>query len=361
MNSFLTTQTAQRAGISVVEVLTAIVVAMIGVFGVMILIPFAVQQAENGLDRDEASIIGRNAFEQFEIEGFRFVDSNGDTRFRAAAGSLNVDPASPLSAARVIVVDPLPVSATGVIGSFPADFPAVPTAQFGQVNLNDDLGDAFTTPVARKMFRSTDDLQFTSALTELGAPQQVFDVDSDGLKVRRQSQGRMSWNAVLVPVKDDYDINTVPAGGTPPLKYKMHVLVHKDRELEAPSATGPRYPTRAVTSPLTGTGFGGGTVTVEKLPDVRKDDWVMLVNQANGGEPGFDKQVAFYQVAGVSNENPANTILTINGPDFAFGTGATQLVHLVQFRTLNGSVSRGGRVINIFERTMRWEQKSNWN
>ena len=61
------TNRTNRNGITIIEVLTSIVVAMIGVFGVMIMIPFAVKQAQSGLDNDAATNIARNAYDQFEI------------------------------------------------------------------------------------------------------------------------------------------------------------------------------------------------------------------------------------------------------------------------------------------------------
>ena len=55
-----------RAGLTVIEVLTSLTVAIIGVFGVMSLIPFAVRQTQTGLDLDAGNQFGRNAQEQFE-------------------------------------------------------------------------------------------------------------------------------------------------------------------------------------------------------------------------------------------------------------------------------------------------------
>ena len=59
----------RKSGITIIEVLTAMVVAMIGVFGVMILIPFAVKQSETGLELDDAFRVARNGIAQFEIGG----------------------------------------------------------------------------------------------------------------------------------------------------------------------------------------------------------------------------------------------------------------------------------------------------
>ena len=59
-----------RKGISIIEVMTAIVVALIGVFGTLVLIPFAVKQAQSGLDLDDGRNLAENSQAMFEIMGF---------------------------------------------------------------------------------------------------------------------------------------------------------------------------------------------------------------------------------------------------------------------------------------------------
>ena len=343
-------QLGHRAGITVIEVLSAMVVALIGVFGVMILIPFSVQQARNGLDRDEASTVGRNAFEQFEVEGFRYVDAYNRTRFIGSNGLVNLD-----GVPGVRVIDPIYVSENDNV--YP-DF-----CGFSRFNLvstwldvNDDLVvKPYSKAMARRLCRSTDDLQFESAVNELSPPQQIFDITAAGNTARRQTLGRISWNAVLVPVKSDY-LSNAPTGGTPGLTFRMHVLTHKNRDLGLPTEVA--YPLAEVIGPTNTVGYGGGTVTLNAaLTDVRRDDWVMLRTAANSNtlDAGYNNQVGFYRVVGV---DATGTILTLDGPDFNFGdANTTELHHLVGFR--NGQ--RSGQVINVYERTTRWERKSNWN
>ena len=59
-----------RRGISIIEVMTAIVVALIGVFGTLVLIPFAIKQAQSGLDLDDGRNLAENSQAMFEIMGF---------------------------------------------------------------------------------------------------------------------------------------------------------------------------------------------------------------------------------------------------------------------------------------------------
>jgi Tfp pilus assembly protein PilV len=67
-----------RDGISIIEVLTSMAVAAIGVFGVMIMIPFAVKQSQTGLDNDAANSLGRNATEELQVNGLLQVDDDGN-------------------------------------------------------------------------------------------------------------------------------------------------------------------------------------------------------------------------------------------------------------------------------------------
>ena len=335
---------ARRTGISVVEVLSAMVVALIGVFGVMVLIPFSVQQAQSGLDRNESATVGRNALEQLEIEGFRFVDSQDNTRIGQASnvgGSISCrnllnDPP------RVLVVDPLFVADRGASSTPGTRYQNF--VGFDRFTLADSLNQEMSVAMARQMCRTTDDLQFQSAVDELGPPQQIFD-QANGTSVRRQSDGRMSWNAVLVPV----GASASNAG----LRFRMNILVHKDRDL----LDGVQYePRQAVL-------LGGGTVQLNSpLTDVRRDDWVMLRNTQAGGNSGYQsqhQQVGFYRVTAVGGTNSigANSILTLDGPDWDPGNGPANLYHLVGIR----DGKRSGQVINVYERTMQWERKSNWN
>ena len=62
---------SNRHGLSVIEVLTSIVVALIGVFGVLAMIPFSVKQTQSGLDKDAATSMARSAMSNFEASGFK--------------------------------------------------------------------------------------------------------------------------------------------------------------------------------------------------------------------------------------------------------------------------------------------------
>jgi len=66
-----------RAGVTVIEVLTSMIVAAIGVAGVLVLIPFAVSQSQLGIEKDTADILARNAYEELRIQGYTTVNADG--------------------------------------------------------------------------------------------------------------------------------------------------------------------------------------------------------------------------------------------------------------------------------------------
>ncbi len=433
----------RRAGISIIEVLTSIVVAMIGVFGVMVLIPFAVKQAQTGLTRDAATVVGHNAHAQFEIEGFKrlALETGLGTpidpfEFRAR-WSFHVNPQvipavvnkshffdhtrqynqytfdsagpfAPTNAANPfqngvgpVLIDPLYLAAhddepaatatiyDGTTGFYyplrvqdslvgPAE--VIPFRRANLVHITSSIltpqgivANNFDQAMARRLCRATDDLEFGDPVSELTGPNQVFDVaEVDGTNpgpelVRRQFRGQLSWNALLVPVKDDY-ANPPPAFGadvgTDSWKFQMFVMVHKDREIYDRNIANPIERNIVVATrvdhtlpaPLTtGVGRNGGTVYLESaMGDVRQDHWVMLVNRptpplAANVEVGFETQVGFFRVISYDEGGVGfQPSLTLDGPDFNFDNGQTLVVHLKN-------------VVNVYERTIRWEQKSNWN
>ena len=107
-------------GITVIEVLTSLVVATIGVFGVLVLIPFAVKQSQLGLDQDAAEVIGRNAIQDMQIYGFTRVDNDGNLQLRGA--KVNLDPNNGTTIAPVYATplgNPLNAALPQPAGAFP--------------------------------------------------------------------------------------------------------------------------------------------------------------------------------------------------------------------------------------------------
>lgn len=354
-----------RSGLSIIEVLTSIVVAMIGVFGVMILIPFAVKQSQVGLDSDAAVQIGRNAYAQFEISGYRNPNNwmlSETIPYNPFASETNLPPA--VVRPNVFAIDPLRVTENeGNYKAFPITPPSPPypefPLEFRSVNLripNSSL--AMDLASARRMFRSSDDLVFGDALDDLTGPEQVFDrsINVPG-PLRRQSNGRISWSAIVEPYRTE-SANSTP---TERWSYKMHILVFKNRKVQLSDVEGhmhwaevnvARY---GLNSPVGNVELnlneGSLSTGVSSEEVFRRDDWVMLINKRPPGpgvEPGFDLQIGFYRVVN-SVDLSGGASLTLDGPDFNFLNNAkTYIVHLKD-------------VLGVYERTFVPEQESNWN
>jgi len=371
MKKIITNQ--PRNGLSIIEVLTSIVVAMIGVFGVMVLIPFAVKQAKVGMDSDAAVQLARNAYSQFEISGYRNPEN-----WWIPAQNRSYDPAT--DGPQIFALDPL-----GVIENGPGTFPLNPMTnggtlpadlQFPVLNLaipngqQDENGQwvfgktGMTRGVAQRFFRGGNDLVFGGGVEDLDPPLQIFDRDVNEAAMIRQSKGRISWSAIVVPY-----INQSVTSSSDVWSYKLYILAYKIRKTRADDEDGQMAVTQlskanaGFQAPLTNVLIDQNVL----VPDgsLKRDDWVMLINQdptvdlnANPEAEPFSKQIAFCRIVNLmanSEELPApvDTLLTLDGPDFNFfdPTGPqgtpTYIVHLKD-------------VIGVFEHTFTPETESNW-
>lgn len=414
-----------RLGITIIEVLTAMVVAMIGVFGVMILIPFAVKQSEVGLDLDDAYRQAQSGVAQFEIMGFQQLELNSgdisDPDDDVLETNWYSDATTRISTSNpdVYAIDPLSIFGNGEsYDQFPPSFsieqyenrlsevPAILSTRhfphIAELNLGSG-GTAWTgnngIAMARRIFRGQDDLVMADAADDLYGPQQVFDQFTDGITgvtidTGRQSRGEMSWMGIVAPT---FDYANFDSGNpqTTAWKYRMFVLSYKNRVLTTaaagltPPAGTARFPVGEVDSasrPVTDEkdiAFGGGNIELtEPLGDVRKDDWLMLINLNPDLPVGFQKQIGFYRVVATFNQDVDNDgtvdkgILSLDGPDFVFNrrVGTTDTWrHMPTFAVLlanydaNAMIEadprliRLGHVVSVHERTFTWEQESDWN
>jgi type II secretory pathway pseudopilin PulG len=366
MKKIITNQ--PRRGLSIIEVLTAMVVAMIGVMGVMILIPFAVKQAKVGMDSDAAVQLARNAYSDFEIRGYR----NPENWWIPALGR-TYDPST--DGPQTFAIDPLSVieNGPGIFPLNPPDFQqdSLPIPlQIPMLNLaiprlgnnNQWLKDGMTLGVAQKLFRGRDDLVFGAGVDDLDPPKQIFDrVGADGPVLTRQSKGRISWSAIVVPY-----INSSVTNGSGTWSYKLYILVYKIRKTLKDDKEGQMVIAKLRSSEDTDpTGYQSPVTNVvvpyipelelpefDDIPVVRRDDWVMLINKDLNAPAGFDKQIAFYRVVGLTAGDASSkppTLLTLDGPDFNFfgQSDDTYIIHLKD-------------VIGVYEHTFTPETESNW-
>ncbi len=362
-----------RSGVTLVEVLTSIVVAVIGVAGVLVLIPFGVRQAKIGLDLDSSTTVAENAVAMFEVSGYgQFSFCGGDeclpwidatatpssllSRDGNVASCYWIDPYAP---------DMLNFQAIGSldIGVFNAgDTSSGGVPYRPRVTRLMDFTSAAATPtaignaLANRLFQTTDDVEFAfetsqdgNIIDELSPPQPILDIDpsladtmdndgdgaideTDELAVRRQSLGSVSWSAVAVPRRNLGNVNLGAVEG-----FDFHVLVYRDRD------TTSQMPLALVTAGPT-TINGVGTVTLGADISIENDQWIMLVNFV--GTATSQPQVGFFRVIG---SDETNDRITIDGPTFSLPAGQNTY-----------AIALPG-VVNVYKRQIELEATSSFS
>ncbi len=388
--------------------LISILVAAIGVFGVIVLIPFAWEAAERGIDRENAINAAQNYFTDLQAYGYHRTESWFDdsdppltqTNWPSSKGANEPQPSPPpvtqiqagsnIVAGWPYVIDPVGTAGSPNYGQFPAlDFVAStsgPTTSYlpklNRINLRDADGFPLSLDLARRLSWQHDDLVFRTPAEELGPPRQAY-FSLDGIpNVKRQYEGRYTMISVVVP-QDDRG-----------LQYRIFTLVGTagDRQQErifqlvpAPAAGG--GPNRGYQGILLGGGDVGLTESTATAPpltapieehQIRNGDWIMLINYYRTKDPAepptvapadpfFDDiQLNFYQVLNASKLDPDDRSdlqhsVTLQGPDFD------------AFRDWNDAVGAPAvptetttyailipNVLTVYERTLRAEQASLW-
>ena len=293
LKSKIQNRNSRRRGVTIVEVLFAILVATVGVFSVIVIFPFASSQARRARVNDMLAAAGRSAFHAFDARGMRratdrwlacnpvngaFVPALGvlqkgesiciDPRTIAAHTTTNaVPPATvpiwPLSSIQAMTNQ----SSTGSPGGlctqvFPYVQPGT-TPYLASVNpivfnglfmrritlwsgAYNSLGQklAMTLPQANALFMIDDDVSYQrSEKDKSAAATQDFVQLLGGATpqwLKRDSVQKISWIATLVP---QIDVSGVPSD-----EYTLSVVMMYDRpndpnNLEFTTASGtPGYP-----------------------------------------------------------------------------------------------------------------------
>jgi hypothetical protein len=327
-----------RDGISIIEVLTSMAVATIGVFGVMILIPFAVKQSETGLVNDAGNALGRNAVEEMQINGLFRVDEVDNThpyftQYRTLDSVLprliyelpttpgnflqcNVDrpgaefpvatPAFRLPGA--IHFDPIGFSngLTNLTIEDPAgniQLLSATASRTSTISANLPAGGRISTIEASHLCRSKDQLFYETdqeGVEDIAPPQPIFDFNGVNA-VKRQSAGRLSWSMFLVPEKS-------PSLTTSTInRFRSHAIVYRDRFIDPTTPENRVINRNLIPNPpeliestydyfLTDMEGGGfiptvnqitfdGAITPDLTQTIFRDDWVMLVNRIPEPDP----------------------------------------------------------------------------
>ncbi|HMP67741.1 MAG TPA: hypothetical protein PKA76_00170 [Pirellulaceae bacterium] len=409
----------KRMGISLFEVLVSILVASVGVLGVLVLIPFAVKVAERGMDAETAFNHARNVFTDFEANGYRnfdrWVDAD-ESLPNSVANPGNI----PIVPGNVYLIDPLRIArareiSLGTGAGFPAftQFPYSSDTvgnifpnelEIRRISLRDQTRDrldpldplyedanALPLSLARRMLVANDDLNFDDTpVSDILGPTQIY-FQEGGVNVRRQYRGAISSMVFALP-------NRAVAG-----QWILYTIVFKNRNYDptdflVPAALGgPIYvPDPAlnmrppvgqprvfeVMSPvsqynnLTVVGYGGGDLEIREinLPPaenaaIRSGDWLVLINGhfdpsfPAGTGPQNIQNLNFYRVIEWSPSSP-NQRVTVVGPDFnftnAYGAADPDPTNTSPPDTPTYAILIPD-VLGVFERTIKPEGRSNYN
>ncbi len=404
------TQKRNRDGISIIEVLTSMAVATIGVFGVMVMIPFAVQQSQIGLDNDAANTLGRNVIEELLVGGTMrttrsmVIGTDVDEVlpgmvFDAGSGLFNYNLdrigetfAGAFNFPGVIHFDPIGYTADPGFTEFTIDpggddirILSANGTRLNHIDINGngmvDAGERLPLPIreASRLCRSRDEMFYeteTDGVEEIAPPQPLFDF-GDGNEVKRQFSGRISWSAFLVPEKSPV-LTTSPVS-----RFRSHTLVYRDRFIDPDPSKRVSFRTAVPFNPeqsarcydyyitdMSGTGFipSVSQITfasnVIDTDELIRGDWVMLVNRipeptvagipVNGvvraADDGYRTQIMFAKVNRVNENN-----VSVEGGSFDFVPSGTTGVGSGTPSTETYMVHLKD-VVNVYERSMSVER-----
>jgi hypothetical protein len=349
-----------KRGISLLEVLFSIFVLSVGLLGLAAMVPVGKHQVTEASHADRGTAIGQAAFRDMKIR----------------------DMLDPVSA---FVIDPLavtrnvaqstPDSEYGVFPHGPANFPAPAAPAFpkpARINAA-DVGFAvpYSQPMADRIFRCVDDLQFEFPEDETRRPVLV---NPNGTPTH-MSAGDYSWMAMLTPQRTTGELNTFKA--TVVVFYRRDLVVDTS-DINTPASE------RIVYCDLVNGGVGGSsggdvqlrvvntTATAQqadKILKVRPNHWIMVSNQHAGTG---DTTHNWYRVVSTSElqstASPWVIDVTLAGPDLPAtrkdGTVTTVLMRDIDGDSANGYTCHAticDGVIGVFEKAVKLDEPSAWS
>jgi hypothetical protein len=374
-----------RRGVSLLEVMFAIGVVMIGLVGIAALLPLGGALARRGAVADAAAQRGANAAREFNARGMA-----NPTRWRwydpTSSSFVNIplaDGFAPMPG-QSFCLDPYFISQA----SSPTELAA--RNQFPLNHLSEPPGTIITMPrislsgvlanqaVAKQIFVGSDDLSFDLPDDRTIGPVQNFARQNVAANpkppLKRYSRGEISWMATIVPKRDR--ILNPDTTSNPTDKYTLTVVVFyrrpMDRELIDTSTGNPvseNYASERVVNVAafySGVpAYTGGDVRLATRPsrgidgesdlELRSGDWIMFSGQTVASAPGTTpaRLHRWYRVVNPGEEPQYNGTLwtrevTVVGPDW----------DTAEIPVTQATIVRG--VVEVIEKTIRLETSSLW-
>jgi len=336
-----------KRGVSLLEVLIAVGVVTIGLFGVLAVIPLAGRQTALGRIDDTKAVHGLSWVEQFHTRGMAradayWVNPNGSRAFAVGA------------APRPVLIDPQFLALNPTATRFPYSSGNA-LLQMDRITLSKrarhPVNDAAITnmpvldfPGASVIFQGGDDLSIVEPDDVADPPVQQFTAANT-----RQSDGRFSWMAMVTPIR-----------GANSDAFRLSVIVVHNRDFSIGAApandkdraedlVSERTANVAARADLLSAGYRGGAVRItgsnKANVKVARNDWVMLSATSSTG-PIYQ----WYKVTDVDTV-PINTAGTwtreimLQGPDWPLNETSLE--------TPEVTIVTG--VVGVYEKTIRLE------
>lgn len=348
---------SNRRAITILEVLIAIAVVSIGLFGVMAVLPLAIQRANRAAIFDDAAAAGSNAVDEFQLRGM-----NNPGNWLAANGT-NI---TALGNPNGYCIDPLFLAQglPAVTGGNPAAFPYGKNATIAmqRVTLKNNVGPAtggVDLATADLFFTLRDDLRFSppdaNDRNALQAPVQEFirvdPSNAASAPLKRAINGRTTWFATLCRANSGSDM------------WNLSVVILNNRKFDMPVSDDNPTPAfddarrqneqvaQITSANFASGGYRGGDVvisgTTPESVEVRTGNWVML----SGAMPSGLAYHRWYRVASADPESSGTAIpgvwtrnITLQGSDWPIGASGTMA---------NPQVTIVRNVVAVFEKTVR--------
>ncbi|EAQ80000.1 type IV pilus modification PilV family protein [Blastopirellula marina] len=376
-------------GITLVEVLMSTMVVMLGILGLISLIPLGSHLAERGTRSDRVASIGRRVQREAKVYGMMNPDAWLDPLDPTPndKSTIRISP-SALPVRQAYLIDPMffidgaterqgfPYAATATpkmrrlsLGSYP-DVSVITDAQ-QRLNIIGRRGE--------RAFVSDDDYGVGTA----GGYERPKDREDPllqkfftrgGTAIRRQSQGTYSWAIMLVPEFASVPVNTTSGGLTPPFsaatdasqlptdQYTMSTIIFQNRQGDIPGSADIATSLNERVLGVDGASFisgGGASGEVEVSGteaelDMRTGDWICLstrITRTVSGDSYYWGDVfKWYRIIAMDEIDASGTPfrrLTISGPDWNATDPPTQAIYVED-------------VIGVYERKVRLETGSPW-
>ncbi|MCU0876710.1 MAG: hypothetical protein MUF06_02840 [Pirellulaceae bacterium] len=303
-----------RRGVTIIEVLFAILVVVVGLFGALALLPAAVAQARKARTAESLAVAGLSGVHEFDSRGMR--KTSNWMRWNSVTNQFVFEPVDPLTGIPVAstasyCIDPRMIAASNATpalatqaGFFPYTALATDPRMF-RISLWDGINRApqpqqpMSRILADTIFSCDDDLSYirNDGDDTLEAYQQWDRLPADSTianpfarrVARRQANRNMSWLATLVPKLDRYSARATDT-------YVLSLVVFNQRpsNLGVDPATSTLFTTvddateRVVNvGGMPGLGVTGGEVLLtsrlatsqaeaEVELNLRPNDWIML-------------------------------------------------------------------------------------